>query len=178
MIPITWKNGLKLLGWGLVFAAILFLGSAIYGWIFDRGANSIQVKWDQETAEYTAEIDRLKTEFEQQERDHRTTNRKLNDELSQARLEHREALASAERDYTQRLQRSEQRAAIYQRQAQGGTPQCGDLASHAARLDGTLEEGRYLVRELRETLGLREREIHALSQQIRNDRTLIEEEKP
>ena len=178
MDPTTIRFYLRMLGYGLAIAAVLFLGSRIYGWIFDRGAASIQSKWDQETADYNAEVQRLKSDYESKEEAHRSTNRKLNDDLAQARLDNANALAAAERDYAQRLRNSEQRALVYQRQAQSGTTQCGDLANHAARLDGSLEEGRFVVRELRELVGLRDRQILALSEQIRNDRTLIEEETP
>lgn len=175
---ITWKVVAKALPYIAVAVAVFFLGSMTYNYVYGRGANSVQVVWDAEKASYAAEVNKLKGDYETLERSHRTRTRELTDELSQARQLHSEALAAAELDYTQRLQRSEQRAAIYQRQAQGGTPQCGDLASHAARLDASLEEGRFVVRELWEVVGLREREIHALSQQILNDRTLIEEEQP
>lgn len=178
MDPITIRFYLRMLGYGLAIAAALFLGSKVYGWIFDRGAESVQVLWDKETADYNAEIARLKTEFNDKEVAHRDTNRKLNDDLAQARLDNANALAAAQLDFAQRLRNSEQRSAVYQRQAQGGTAQCGDLANHAARLDASLEEGRFVVRELRDLVGLRDRQILALSAQIRNDRTLIEEETP
>lgn len=91
MDPLAIRFYLRMLGYGLAIAAALFLGSRVYGWIFDRGAESVQILWDKETSEYSAE---------------------------------------------------------------------------------------FVVRELRELVGLRDQQILALSEQIRNDRTLIEEETP
>ena len=165
---------LKYLPHALGVALIVFLGSQLYLWIYDRGADSIQVQWDAEKQEHAEAIASLKLEYEAKEETHRSENRRISSELSQANLDHAAALAAAVREHDQRLRLAEQRAAIYQRQAQGGTIERGDLADHASRLDSTLEEGRSLVRELRETLGLRDRQIKSLSDQIRNDRALFE----
>ena len=165
---------LKYLPHALGVALIVFLGSQLYSWIYDRGADSIQVQWDAEKQEHAEAIASLKLEYEAKEETHRSENRRISSELSQANLDHAAALAAAVREHDQRLRFAEQRAAIYQRQAQGGTIERGDLADHASRLDSTLEEGRSLVRELRETLGLRDRQIKSLSDQIRNDRVLFE----
>ena len=165
---------LKYLPHILGIALLLFLGSKLHDFVYDRGAASIQVQWDAEKQEHAEAIASLKLEYEEKEEAHRSENRRISSELSQANLDHVTALAAVERDYTQRLRNVEQRAAIYQRQAQGGTVERGDLASHASRLDASLEEGRSLVRELRETLGLRDRQLQSLSSQIRNDRVLIE----
>lgn len=165
---------LKYLPYALGMALIVFLGSQLCSFMYDRGANSIQVQWDKEKQEHADEITALKVEYERKEEEHRTENRRISNELFQANLNHAAALAAAVREHDQRLRLAEQRAAIYQRQAQGGAVERGDLADHASRLDSTLEEGRSLVRELRETLGLRDQQIKSLSDQIRNDRALFE----
>lgn len=171
----TWKLALKALPYVLGAALLIFLGSQVYGYIYDRGANSVQVQWDAAKAEHAQAIADLKEEYRQKEETHRTENRRISSELSKANLDHANAIAAVHLDYAQRLRNVEQRAAIYQRQAQGGTTERGDLADHASRLDATLEEGRSLVRELRETLGLRDRQVRALSNQIYNDRALFED---
>lgn len=86
-----------------------------------------------------------------------------------------ELLATASRDFDARLQLSEGRAGVYRRQAEGSRTEQANLAEHAARLDRSLEEGRGLVRELRETLGQRDRTIGILREVIINDRTLTGE---
>lgn len=171
----TWKLALKALPYALGLALLIFLGSQVYSYIFDRGANSVQVQWDKEKAEHAQAIEDLKQEYADKEEAHRAENRRISSELSQANLDHANAVAALRLDYAQRLRNVEQRAAIYQRQAQGGAAERGDLADHASRLDAALEEGRSLVRELRETLGLRDRQVQSLSNQIRNDRALFED---
>ena len=166
---------LKYLPHILGMALMLFLGSKLYDFVYDRGADSVQVQWDADKQEHAEAITLLKQVYEQKEEAHRAENRRISNELSQANLDHANALAAVYLDYTQRLHNVEQRAAIYQRQAQGGAVECRDLASHASRLDSTLEEGRSLVRELRETLGLRDRQLQSLSEQIRNDRALFKD---
>lgn len=161
-----------------ILGVILLLGSAyvIYGHIYDKGVASVQVEWDKAKQAHRDAIQKLKDEYALLEEDHRTENQRITDELAKANLDHATALAAVERQYAERLRTSEVRAGVYQRQAQGGAAERASLADHASRLDASLEEGRSLVRELRETLGLRDRQIRSLSEQIRNDRKLFTEE--
>lgn len=48
-----------------------------------------------------------------------------------------------------------------------------NLASHAARLDRSLEEGRRMVAELSATLRQRDDQLRAVSKQLENDRSLF-----
>lgn len=168
-------NYIKSIGGVLILVLVIWTLASIHGAIKDSGRAEIQALWDADKAQHALAIAALKDEYASKEETHRTENRRISSELSQANLDHAKALAAAQLDYTQRLRNVEQRAAIYQRQAQGGAAERGDLADHASRLDASLEEGRSLVRELRETLGLRDRQIHSLSDQIRNDRALFED---
>lgn len=174
MPTLSWKLFWKVLPYILAAALVLYLGSKLYGYVFERGAQSVQVEWDKVENARKEEIEKIREVYTAREETHRTNNRNLSNALSQARLEHEVALANALRTYDERLRNSEARAVVYQRQSEGGTVERGDLASHAGRLDATLEEGRHLVRELRETLGLRDRQVQALSGQIKNDRALIQ----
>lgn len=137
-----------------------------------EGAASVQVKWDEQVKEHNEAMDVLKKHYATAEEAHRTENRRISYELSEARRTHEVDLANARVDYERRLQSSSARSVVYQRQAEAGALECRDLASHASRLDSSLEEGRSLVRELRTTLGLRDRQVKALSDQINNDREL------
>lgn len=169
------KLFLKYLPWILGLALLVFLGSRLYSHVYDKGATSVQVQWDAEKQKQLEATNKLKADYEKKERDNRTENRRISDELAQAKLDHANALADLRTDFAQRLRTSEMRSTIYQRQAEGGAAQCRDLASHASRLDASLEEGRSLVRELRETLGLRDRQVHALGNQINSDRALFQD---
>lgn len=174
MPAFTWKLFWKVIPYVIAVALVFYLGSKLHDHVFAKGANSVQVEWDKEKAAYDLEMARLKQDYNDREEDHREENRRITNALSEAKLNHTIALADARRIYDQRLRDSEARSALYQRQAQGGTTERGSLADHAGRLDATLEEGRHLVRELRETLGLRDQQLRTLSDQIKNDRALIE----
>lgn len=160
---------------------VLLLIAAVLGWRhsvkqdgFREGAASVQAKWDADTKDYDAEINRLKGEAAVLEANHRTENTRITHELAEANRKHAVEVATLQFDFDRRLQLSSKRSVVYQRQSEGGAAECRDLASHASRLDTALEEGRALEQEYRSTLGLRDRQIEALSNQIRNDRTLME----
>ncbi|AVO23161.1 putative Rz/Rxl spanin protein [Xanthomonas phage RiverRider] len=172
------KTLIKYLPHFLVLVALVALGTWGYHSIkqsgFREGAASVQLQWDEDTAKYLAEIERLKNSYAEKEAEHRAENQRITHELSQANQKHAVEIASLQSDLAKRMQLNTQRTAIYQRQAEAGAAECRDLASHAGRLDAALEEGRSLEREYRSTLGLRDRQIQALSSQIRNDRSLME----
>lgn len=138
------------------------------------GEASVQKKWDDQKIADLREANRLKDENALKEAKHRTEVDDLQKELRDAKSSHESELARIDAEYADRLRKSEGRAAIYQRQAEGGAAQCRSLASHAARLDASLEEGRQLVEELRATLGLRDRQLIQLGEQIKADRRLFE----
>lgn len=171
--PFTWlKIGLSV----VVLAVALWAAGTYHEHVQQTGRDEIQALWDKDKKAHEEAIAKLKADYETKEEAHRTENRRISHALSQANIDHANALAAVELEFAKRLRSSEQRAAIYKRQAQGGTSERGDLANHASRLDASLEEGRSLVRELRETLGLRDRQVSSLSEQILNDRKLFTEE--
>lgn len=162
-------------GWPyLLLGVVLFLlGSWLYHSGSVNGANAVQVKWDAEKKAYAAEIEKLKTGYAALESEHRAETTRITHELAEADKKYEVAIANAKSDYANRLRNSEDRAAVYKRQAQSGAAESQRLASHAAELDRSLEEGRSLVRELRTTLGLRDEQLKALGEQILNDRKLL-----
>ena len=160
---------LKWLGIALVLWWIHHLG-------VNQGKEVVQARWDQEKAQTQQAIQKVKNDTLQAEADHRVAMAKVTLELDRAKQNHLAELAAVESRYAARLRSSEARAGIYQRQAQAGPAQCRDLASHAARLDASLEEGRSLVWELRTTLGLRDQQIRLLGTQLLNDRQLLSDD--
>ena len=158
----------------LVVAGLLFLlGSKIYDAGSSHGASVVQAKWDEQSRQDALEINRLKAEIEQKEDEHRAENTRITHELAEAQKTYEVALAEQRAEYDRRLQLSSNRAAIYQRQAESGAAQCRSLASHAARLDETLEAGRRMVAELSATLRQRDDQLRAVSKQLENDRNLF-----
>lgn len=163
-----------ILRWSLLIAAI----ASFIGAIFFLGSHmkdvEWQAKWNKAEVERQEAIDAVKTEYRTKEEAHAVEASRLQTQIAdQARL-HQVALAAVRAELDKRVRSSEQRALVYQRQAEADPAQCRDLADHAARLDGSLEQGRSLVQELRLTLGQRDNEIRSLSQQINADRQLFE----
>lgn len=140
------------------------------------GENKVQKKWDQAEDIKRTEIDTLKGEISVLVKQHKAAQEKLTDELALANARFEDELSGYRRDADSRLQQSNNRADVYQRQANGAASERDRLARHAAELDRSLEEGRALVRELGATLRQREVTIKALGGIILNDRTLLESE--
>lgn len=129
-------------------------------------------KADKERADKVAELTQKNLDLTAA---HQTETTRIADELAAQQAGYAKALDALRTDYANRLLQSTTREGIYQRKAQGSAVERDYLASHAARLDRSLEEGRSLVRELRETVGQRDNTIRTLSLQIQADRRLINE---
>ena len=173
---VTWEIVKKLAPWIL---ATLVIGSLIW-WVshtsYVAGQRDIREQWDAERATYKKAMDTLKDQYATLESKVRIDNQRNSDELAEKELSHAVILARLNSEYAGRMQLAEQRASRYQRQAQGGAIEQANLASHAARLDQALEEGRQLVRELGETIRLRDQQLISLGQQIKADRNLFDGE--
>ena len=167
---------LKTLGYSLIITGICLFLFGIYSAGKSAGMEAVQKKWDEQVKLDKERIATLKEEIRSQEHEHQIETTRITDELAEAKQKHTEELAAQQRYFDSRLLNSDKRANYYQRQAQGSAAERNDLASHAAQLDRSLEEGRQLVRELGETLRLREQELISLGQQIKADRNLFDGE--
>ena len=94
--------------------------------------------------------------------------------MEKVKNEHENAIAAVHAEYVDRLHESDSRAGTYQRLSQGAAAERASLASYAAQLDRSLTEGRSLVRELRETVRLRDEQLIVLGKQLENDRSLLQ----
>ena len=171
----TAKGWLKMLPYILVLIAVLFIGYKTYNWIGDRAVAPVMAQWNKEKSDYAAAIDALRATFAAKEQTHRDETQRINDELAETKRVHDVELAGVIAEYERRLRNSTERAEVYQRQAAGGPTQCISLASHTAKLDKSLEEGRALVEELRRTVGLRDRQLTEVGKQLLADRALYAE---
>ena len=170
---VTWEIVKKLAPWIL---ATLVIGSLIW-WVshtsYVAGQRDIQEQWDAERATYKKAMDTLKDQYATLESKVRIDNQRNSDELAEKELSHAVILARLNSEYAGRMQLAEQRASRYQRQAKGGAVEQANLASYAARLDRSLEEGRRMVAELSATLRQRDEQLRAVSTQLKNDRSLF-----
>lgn len=141
----------------------------------NHGAAAVKVKWDAENKKR----DIKSAEIVKRNNDLSAENDKLSGQitlnLEKINEKYEQGLAAGRLEYAGRLRESTTRAGIYRKQAEGSASERDHLASHAAELDRALEEGRGLVRELWETVGLRDQQIQQLSKQIQADRALLSE---
>ena len=170
---VTWEIVKKLAPWIL---ATLVIGSLIW-WVshtsYVAGQRDIQEQWDAEKVTYKKAIDTLRDQYAALEAKARIDNQRNSDELAEKEKSHAVALVELRREYDGRLLQSNKRASYYQRLAKGGAVEQANLASHAARLDRSLEEGRRMVAELSATLRQRDDQLRAVSKQLENDRSLF-----
>lgn len=170
---VTWELVKKLAPWIL---ATLVIGSLIW-WVshasYVAGQRDTQEQWDAERATYKKAMDTLRDQYATLEAKARIDNQRNSDELAEKEKSHAVALVELRREYDGRLLQSDKRASYYQRLAKGGAVEQANLASHAARLDRSLEEGRRMVAELSATLRQRDDQLRAVSKQLENDRSLF-----
>lgn len=159
---------------GWPYLLVVVLGATLYFWGNSNGQDTVQKKWDDQKVEDLKAYNKLKGEYDVLNRQHSYEVGALTVRLQTAESNHASELARISDDYDSRMLKSEQRASIYKHQAEAGNTQCTSLASHAARLDSSLEEGRRLVEELRSTVRLRDSQLIELGKQIQADRKLFE----
>lgn len=159
----------------ILFLLLVYVSKGVFEFVKETGRQEVQILWAEDKEKTEQEIRDIIARYSAKEQAHREANRNNVDELNRVKKEYEDSLRDIDSSYASRLHGAEERADIYKRQAEAGAAGCTDLANHASRLDTTLEEGRSLVRELRETLRLRDNQVKALSFQITNDRVLIDE---
>ena len=148
---------------------ILFFGSlgimacciVSYGAGYIEGKSKLEAKYAVEKSYYLNQISSLQFKYRTKEQQYNEHLNKVKAEYNQAREEYLHSISQLESSYSSRLQQSEQRAMLYQRKASdnGG---CSALAGISGRLDRSLTEGVSLVRELRDTIKLRDSQISVL----------------
>lgn len=161
---------------GWPYLLVVVLGATIYFWGNSNGQSTVQKKWDDQKVEDQKATQKLQDKYNALQRNHSYEVGLLTSRLQTAESNYASELARVSSDYDSRMQQSERRASVYKRQAEAGAFECRSLASHAARLDNSLEEGRRLVEELRATVRLRDSQLIELGKQIQADRKLFEQE--
>lgn len=169
----TAESGNSLVGILLLLVVVLLGSGIMFLWGYSTGVNTTYSKWMEVEQGYQAQIAELREDVKEAERQFKIKEGELNDRIKQDQAAHDAAIAAATRDFAERLRKSEGRAKTYADMSQAGALERATLADHAAKLDQSIEEGRHLVRELRETLGQREREIKTLGEHILNVHQLI-----
>lgn len=180
MATFSWKKVLlKVLPYAAAILAVLGAIWGVYHLGSKDGSHKVQTKWDAQKAADTIAnqkaLTKLREDAAKKETTHQLESQRISDELADANQKYASTVAALDAGFHQRLHNSEQRATYYQHLSTAGTAQQEYLASHAAELDRSLEEGRRLVQELAATVGQRDAQNRALGQQILTDRSLIGE---
>lgn len=100
----------------------------------------------------------------------------LSVELAETRLNHENTIDKLKRDFTNELCKSEQRAELYKRYSESDIAKQRALASHTAQLDRSLTEGRELVKQLTETIRVRDAQLKSLGIYIQESIKLHEQQ--
>lgn len=144
-------------------------------WAGDRnGAARVQQAWDKDAATQASEAVDQADATRNKEQAHATSITQAVDHFHAAQepaiVDSAARIADA-----QRLQRdAEARAARYRSMSKASDAERDRLASHAARLDSSLAEGRLVAAQLRADLVDRDQRIQLLADVIRADRGLFE----
>ena len=156
-------------------SALVLAVSGSYYVIYQHGKDVVRAEWEEDTAKRNKAMQDLQDRYDLLSLDHKAKSETYARSLEEQKNAYETRLAELSADTDRRLRLSETRASVYQRQAEGGEVERRDLASHAAQLDRSLEEGIQVVGELQSLVGLRDQQLIILGQQIRADRTLLEE---
>ena len=165
----------------IVLGVILLLygiGVSIYSTGKQAGIDEVSKEWTQEKLAYQDEILRIKTLNAGLEQDFENREAEVNKELRNVKASYERTLASNASEHAARLRNHQERADLYERKAQGSEVERRGLASHAAELDRSLEEGRQLVQELRTVVELRDSQLTEVGQQLLQTRALLESGEP
>lgn len=156
-------------------AVILLALTMTYHSGYKHGHTKVLKQWAAEQKVRNDALLVLTGKIHQQELANRQESTRIAEQLRKSEVQHEEAVAALNAERAQRLRLSAERASGYQRLAEAGPAERRGLASHAAELDRSLEEGRSLVGELAAALGQREQQLKLLGAQITEDRKLLGE---
>jgi hypothetical protein len=152
----------------VVLGIVLGGGYTLYRHGYKVGFQDVQAEWRQREALLVKRVAELEAQ-------HTEKQKEVAHEAEILRKEHVADVASQRIVYEQRLSQSDRRAQVYRTQANACDASTRNLATHAANLDRSLEEGRGLVRELGSHLRFCENRVRLLGEVIKADRELMQE---
>lgn len=157
-------------------AVLIAAGSGVlgYGTGYSHGSDSVQQRWDNVTTQQARAETKQATTTRTKETGHAN---KITEAVDTYQATRAPAVADAavRIALAERLQRTaEGRAAQYRAMSQASDAERDHLASHAARLDASLADGRRVAEQLRATVVERDQQLHLLADVIRADRALAD----
>lgn len=156
-----------------VFSSVLAL-SLLSWFMYSKGQGNIQEKWDKEKTEQAIRIALVQDKYDQLLESHKLFSSQVAITLKEKDEKYEKDISSIAAAHADSLRKYKSRADTYQRQAEAGTAEARSLASHAARLDASLVEGKRVAAELAATVRLRDEQLILLGSQIKADRAILE----
>ena len=156
-----------------VFSSVLAL-SLLSWFMYSKGQGNIQKKWSKEKTEQAIRIALVQDKYDQLLKSHKLFSSQVADTLKEKDEKYEKDISSIAAAHIDSLRKYKSRADTYQRQAEAGTAEARSLASHAARLDASLVEGKRVAAELAATVRLRNEQLILLGSQIKADRAILE----
>ena len=161
----------------LAAAVLIAAGSALPAyWVGDtHGAARAQQAWDNDTANQATAAAQETNTTRTKEQGHANSVTQAVDEFHAAQAPAAADSAARVADAVRWQRAAEGRAAQYLAMSMAGEAERNRLASHAARLDSSLAEGRRVAEQLRADLVDRDLRISLLANVIHADRDLFED---
>lgn len=149
-----------------LFGIILMQYSLITG-SYNAGYDACQSK-------YREELLKQQVENQQKEQAFSETINNLTVNLTETRIRYENTVNKLKSAHANELLKSEQRAELYKRYSEADKAKQRALAEHTARLDRSLTEGRELVKQLTETIRIRDAQLRALGVYFQENAMLYE----
>lgn len=143
----------------------------ISGYYF--GYNITTLEFEKQIQESNLIIQEMQKANYRKELDYSYKVTELEKEVAQAKINFSDSLSAINKQSSDRLLQSENRAQYYRKQAESCSSQSRDFAEYTAKLDRQLTEGIDLVRELTELVKLRDEQLKQVGKQLKMDRELI-----
>lgn len=168
MINLIWKV-LKsdYLGYLVPTFILLLIICGLYHLAYTAGYNSCNTEFLAYKQAQTAKVLELETQYNEQEKKYQTETQALVQQISKSTEDFNKQLTNLKQSYADKLQQSEQRANLYKQMSDGSNNSRNNLATHTARLDRIIVEGRQLVAELRATIELRDQQLNQCGEQLK-----------
>ena len=139
----------------------------IYSYSYDCGFDACNKEFTAYKTQQLQQIVTLEAKYHEQEKAYQKQTDELLAQVQKSKDDYNGRLLHLEHEFAHKLQLSEQRANVYKRLSSTSSSR-DSLADYSARLDRNLTEGINLVRELRELVELRDKQLRQCGKGLKN----------
>lgn len=149
---------------GLIILTVITL---LFKLIYDFGYDACNEKFISYKQTQIIKTLELENKYREQEKVYTEKTQSLVQQISESQESFTEQLNAIEQSYSNKLLESERRANLYKQMSSSSNNSSISLADYTARLDRTIVQGRQLVKELRATIELRDRQLKQCGEQLK-----------